>query len=341
MPPLREASARGEEAPLCDAPAVTVRIDDSLDGIDWAQAKADLTADDFDNGRSAEALRESFHQSQHVAFARDGDRVVGMARLSRTGSATRTSSTSGRRPPTADRASARRSCGSCSRRSRVSTSGSRPTTRSGSTSRSGSRSSPSSGRRRRAVARQRRQPPKSVIGSSSVWGTPMRSPGRGRDHGIGMNDRWQRLPRSVTPVRRDRRSRRLMFAAVVVVAVVTTATGAMLEGSQARPAGGQDARLQPVLDSLVSGPKRIAPGVTAYVSGPTGPGAARRGSRTSRPASRCARPRGCGSRASASCGRRRSCSGSPRSGSCRSTTPWRTGCPASSPTETASPSGNC
>jgi ribosomal protein S18 acetylase RimI-like enzyme len=60
---------------------VTVRVDSALDGIDWAQAKADLVADDFDNGRTAEALRRSFHQSQHVAFARDGDRVVGMARL--------------------------------------------------------------------------------------------------------------------------------------------------------------------------------------------------------------------------------------------------------------------
>ena len=60
---------------------MTVRVDSALDGIDWAQAKADLVADDFDNGRTAEALRRSFHQSQHVAFARDGDRVVGMARL--------------------------------------------------------------------------------------------------------------------------------------------------------------------------------------------------------------------------------------------------------------------
>ena len=58
-----------------------VRIDDSLDGIDWDEAKADLVADDFDNGRSAAALRRSFEQSQHVAIARDGDRVVGMARL--------------------------------------------------------------------------------------------------------------------------------------------------------------------------------------------------------------------------------------------------------------------
>ena len=60
---------------------VAVSIDSSLAGIDWEQAKADLAADRFDNGRSAEALRRSFEQSQHVAFARDGERVVGMARL--------------------------------------------------------------------------------------------------------------------------------------------------------------------------------------------------------------------------------------------------------------------
>ncbi len=60
---------------------MTVRIDGSLGGIDWAAARADLIADDFDNGRSPSALRRSFEQSQHVAIARDGDRVVGMARL--------------------------------------------------------------------------------------------------------------------------------------------------------------------------------------------------------------------------------------------------------------------
>jgi len=58
-----------------------VTFDSSLDGIDWAQAKADLAADRFDNGRSADGLRRSFEQSQHVAFARDGDRVVAMARM--------------------------------------------------------------------------------------------------------------------------------------------------------------------------------------------------------------------------------------------------------------------
>jgi ribosomal protein S18 acetylase RimI-like enzyme len=60
---------------------VTVRIDSSLEGVDWAQAKADLAADDFDNGRSPEALRRSFERSEHVVLARDGGRVVGMARL--------------------------------------------------------------------------------------------------------------------------------------------------------------------------------------------------------------------------------------------------------------------
>jgi ribosomal protein S18 acetylase RimI-like enzyme len=60
---------------------MSVRVDGSLAGIDWAQVKADLAADDFDNGRSPDALRHPFEQAQHVAVARDGDRVVGTARL--------------------------------------------------------------------------------------------------------------------------------------------------------------------------------------------------------------------------------------------------------------------
>ncbi|HLE98497.1 MAG TPA: hypothetical protein VI540_01280 [Gaiellaceae bacterium] len=81
---------------------MTVRIDGSLEGIGWGQAKTDLAADDFDNGRTSEALRRSFEQSQHVAFARDGDRLVGVARCFRTASATPTSSTSGRPLRTGD-----------------------------------------------------------------------------------------------------------------------------------------------------------------------------------------------------------------------------------------------
>ena len=58
-----------------------ISFDMTTERIDWEQAKADLAADAFDNGRSAEALRRSFENSQHVAFARDGARVVGMARM--------------------------------------------------------------------------------------------------------------------------------------------------------------------------------------------------------------------------------------------------------------------
>ena len=61
--------------------SVPATIDGSLAGIDWVQCKADLRADSFDNGRSPAALQRSFEQSQHVAIARDGERVVGMARL--------------------------------------------------------------------------------------------------------------------------------------------------------------------------------------------------------------------------------------------------------------------
>ena len=83
----RKVAASGQRPQLlhADAPGhnsgMAVRVDESLAGIDWAQAKADLATDDFDNGRSAQALQASFERSQHVAIARDGDRVVGMARL--------------------------------------------------------------------------------------------------------------------------------------------------------------------------------------------------------------------------------------------------------------------
>jgi ribosomal protein S18 acetylase RimI-like enzyme len=61
--------------------AMGIVIDSSLAHMDWSKIKADLSADNFDNGRSPEALRLAFERSQHVAFARDGGTVVGMARL--------------------------------------------------------------------------------------------------------------------------------------------------------------------------------------------------------------------------------------------------------------------
>jgi predicted GNAT family acetyltransferase len=49
-------------------------------GINWERLTADLQADDFDNGRTPDELRRSFENSAVVAFAWDGDRVIGKAR---------------------------------------------------------------------------------------------------------------------------------------------------------------------------------------------------------------------------------------------------------------------
>lgn len=51
-----------------------------LAGVDWAQMKATLAADDFDNGRTPEQLRESFEASYVSVVAHDGARIVGTAR---------------------------------------------------------------------------------------------------------------------------------------------------------------------------------------------------------------------------------------------------------------------
>ena len=58
-----------------------MRVSDSVDGVDWDRAKADLAADDFDNGRSPGVLCRSFESSQHIAVAWDGGGAVGMARM--------------------------------------------------------------------------------------------------------------------------------------------------------------------------------------------------------------------------------------------------------------------
>jgi hypothetical protein len=62
--------------PVRHTQSMTVHVGESLERIHWHQVKADLAADDFDNGRSAQALHRSFAQAQHVAIARDGNRVV-------------------------------------------------------------------------------------------------------------------------------------------------------------------------------------------------------------------------------------------------------------------------
>lgn len=60
---------------------MTITIDERLADIDWEKVKADLTADAFDNGRSAGALQLSFERSQHVAIAREAGEVIGTARM--------------------------------------------------------------------------------------------------------------------------------------------------------------------------------------------------------------------------------------------------------------------
>jgi predicted GNAT family acetyltransferase len=58
-----------------------IKFRDSSAGLDWAAMKADLAADDFDNGRTPQQLSRSFENSYAVSYAMDGDHCVGMARL--------------------------------------------------------------------------------------------------------------------------------------------------------------------------------------------------------------------------------------------------------------------
>jgi GNAT superfamily N-acetyltransferase len=58
----------------------------STDGIDWAELKRVLVADDFDNGRTPEQYRSSHRNSYAVIFAlaadgAGGHRIVGNGRL--------------------------------------------------------------------------------------------------------------------------------------------------------------------------------------------------------------------------------------------------------------------
>jgi ribosomal protein S18 acetylase RimI-like enzyme len=50
------------------------------DGIDWAELKAALAADRFDNGRTALQMERSFRASFRCVYALDGARVIGTAR---------------------------------------------------------------------------------------------------------------------------------------------------------------------------------------------------------------------------------------------------------------------
>lgn len=58
-----------------------VLVDDHIESVNWHRSKTDLAADNFDNGRSAAALRTSFERSQPVVFAWLDGRLIGMARV--------------------------------------------------------------------------------------------------------------------------------------------------------------------------------------------------------------------------------------------------------------------
>ncbi len=58
-----------------------IRYTDNLEGVDWTSLKTLLKADDFDNGRTPEQLRDSFANSEGVCFAWDGQQVIGKGRV--------------------------------------------------------------------------------------------------------------------------------------------------------------------------------------------------------------------------------------------------------------------
>jgi ribosomal protein S18 acetylase RimI-like enzyme len=58
---------------------ITYRPD--LDQVNWSDLKSTLAADHFDNGRTPAQLERSFHNSHSVCIARDGDRIIGTARV--------------------------------------------------------------------------------------------------------------------------------------------------------------------------------------------------------------------------------------------------------------------
>ena len=60
--------------------ACEITYETTLGGVDWAQMKATLAGDDFDNGRTPEQLRASFEQSYAAVVAYDGARIIGTAR---------------------------------------------------------------------------------------------------------------------------------------------------------------------------------------------------------------------------------------------------------------------
>ena len=59
---------------------MTIVYATDLEAVDWADMKAALAADDFDNGRTPEQLRRSFEASHVAGVAYADGRLVGTAR---------------------------------------------------------------------------------------------------------------------------------------------------------------------------------------------------------------------------------------------------------------------
>lgn len=53
----------------------------NLDNVDWAEMKATLCLDAFDNGRSPEQLKKSFENSYATCIAYVENRIIGTARV--------------------------------------------------------------------------------------------------------------------------------------------------------------------------------------------------------------------------------------------------------------------
>lgn len=60
---------------------LTVTYKTYLDNVDWAEMKATLRSDAFDNGRSPEQLKKSFENSYATCIAYVDNRIIGTARV--------------------------------------------------------------------------------------------------------------------------------------------------------------------------------------------------------------------------------------------------------------------
>lgn len=59
----------------------SVAFQQTCDGIDWSALKSNLTADNFDNGRTPEQLERSFRNSAVVSFGLVDGRVIAKGRV--------------------------------------------------------------------------------------------------------------------------------------------------------------------------------------------------------------------------------------------------------------------